>query len=73
MTDADDFASSADRTAQLMRETPPRPGFERVFVPGEIEWNTYDDRIVNGIPTSQAEIGVLATMAQEQGIEPIRG
>lgn len=71
VTDADDFANSAERTAQLMRDTPPRPGFDRVFVPGEIEWNTYDDRIVNGVPTSQAEVGVLAKMAREQGIEPI--
>ena len=71
VTDIDDFAKSADRTAQLMRATPPRPGFERVYVPGEIEWNTYDDRIVNGVPTSQAEIGVLAQMAREHGVEPI--
>ena len=71
VTDIDDFSKSADRTAQLMREIPTRPGFERVFVPGEIEWNTYDDRIVNGVPASSAEVGVLAQMAREQGIEPI--
>ena len=71
VTDIEGFANSAEHTAQLMRDTPPRPGFDRVYVPGEIEWNTYDDRIVNGVPTSQAEVGVLAQMASEQGIDPI--
>ena len=71
VTDAAEFASAADQTAAIVRKTPPRPGFERVFVPGEIEWGTYDDRIVNGIPTSPAEAGVLAQMARGQGIEPI--
>jgi ureidoglycolate dehydrogenase (NAD+) len=71
VTDVGNFTKSAERTAQLMRETPPRPGFDRVYVPGEIEWSTYDDRIVNGIPTSQAEFGVLEQMAQEHGVELI--
>ncbi|MYB17072.1 MAG: Ldh family oxidoreductase [Chloroflexi bacterium] len=71
VTDAADFAATAEQTAAIVRQTPPRPGFDRVYVPGEIEWNTYDDRIVNGIPASQAEISVLAQMASEQGIESI--
>ncbi len=71
VTNADQFAASADGTAELVRATPPRPGFERVYVPGEIEWGTYDDRIVNGIPTSGAELGVLQQMAREHGVSPI--
>ena len=71
VTDADAFGDSVDRTAELVRKTPPRPGFERVFVPGEIEWGTYEDRVANGIPTSDAEVGVLAQMAGAHGIDPI--
>ena len=71
VTDVEGFAESAEHTARLMRDTPPRPGFDRVYVPGEIEWQNYDDRIVNGVPTSPAEIGVLAQMAQDHRVDPI--
>lgn len=71
VADADAFAATADQTAAIVRATPPRPGFDRVYVPGEIEWGTYDDRAANGIPTSPAEIGVLAQMSDEHGVAAI--
>ncbi len=64
------YQEMVDQNAQLMRATPPRPGFSQVFIPGEIEWNTYADRIANGIPTSRAQIGVLGKMASDYGVDP---
>ncbi len=68
MTDYGKYEHVVDENARLMRQTVPRPGFERVFVPGEIEWSTYDDRIDNGIPTSDAELGVLTQMGADHGV-----
>ena len=33
-----------------LKSTPPAPGQERVLVAGQIEWETEQDRRVNGIP-----------------------
>ena len=47
---ADEFKRDMDRLIRELRSTPPVEGQERVYVAGEIEFETAKERTANGIP-----------------------
>ena len=47
---ADEFKRDMDRLIQELKSTPPLDGQERVYVAGEIEFETAAERAVKGIP-----------------------
>ncbi len=46
----DEFLAESEQVAALMAATPPRPGVERVLLPGEPEQITAAERLERGIP-----------------------
>ncbi len=66
----DEFRETVDRHIQLIREIRPRDGFDRVYLPGEIEWRTKEKRLAEGIPFRPEEIEVLAQMGRDNGVQP---
>jgi L-2-hydroxycarboxylate dehydrogenase (NAD+) len=49
-TDLEDFKKMMDDFMVTLRSTPPAPGHERVMIPGQVEWETMQERQAKGIP-----------------------
>jgi LDH2 family malate/lactate/ureidoglycolate dehydrogenase len=64
-TDLEDFKDSIDKTIESWNASEPRPGFDEVYVPGEIEWRRVPDREANGIPVNGALAAKLSDIALE--------
>jgi L-2-hydroxycarboxylate dehydrogenase (NAD+) len=63
-----------DRTADYYkryREVPRIPGVERLFLPGEIEWENFKDRSANGIPLSEAILKTVNDYSDKYNIAPL--
>lgn len=54
--------------ARYMKETPPAPGVEEVFYPGELEWRTEQARRRDGIPIEDATWRSLVQTAERLGL-----
>lgn len=65
----DEFRERMDEIIQLMRSCPSAPGVERIFVPGEIEWETERRRQLEGIPINPTLRTELIALATELGIK----
>jgi LDH2 family malate/lactate/ureidoglycolate dehydrogenase len=67
-TDLDGFRREVDRAVRAVRATRPQRGVGRVYLPGEIEWNTKVERRRSGIPLHEAHAGALAEVAGQLGL-----
>ena len=67
-TDLDIFRDEIDQATRAVRASRPREGVQRVFLPGEIEWNTKQKRLKDGIPLHANHAEALATAATELGV-----
>jgi ureidoglycolate dehydrogenase (NAD+) len=67
-----DFFDSVDRYVQAVRNSPRAPGIERIYVPGEIEFETADARRRDGIPIDPDVIADLNGLAREFALEPVQ-
>ena len=54
-----------DERIRDLRSTTPAPGYERVMVAGQPEWENMQDRKVNGIPLHPTVIEMLKGYAAE--------
>lgn len=64
------LAKFKERVDQIIREVksvPPAPGFKEVFLPGEIEFNTRNERLKNGIPLGEGVLSELIRLGQKYG------
>ncbi|HEY6433683.1 MAG TPA: Ldh family oxidoreductase [Acetobacteraceae bacterium] len=61
------FKQEVAEFAQYLKATPPADGFDRVYYPGEVEWEREQDRRRNGIPIEDATWEVLRKLAAEYG------
>jgi LDH2 family malate/lactate/ureidoglycolate dehydrogenase len=59
-----EFKSRVDELIREIRYCPPAPGFERIYLPGEIEFECHQRRSREGIPLSRALWEKLAEMAR---------
>ncbi len=50
---AEVFRAEVTAFARYIKDTPPAPGFEQVYYPGELEWHTAERR-ARGIPVEEA-------------------
>ena len=57
-----------DNYMTAFRAVPPKPGVEKVLLPGELEYETELDRRKNGIPVSEALIKELNDYSDKIGI-----
>jgi LDH2 family malate/lactate/ureidoglycolate dehydrogenase len=57
-----------DERVRDLRSTTPAPGFKRVMVAGQPEWENLQDRTTNGIPLHPRVIEMLKGYAQKYGV-----
>jgi len=61
------FRKEVTEFAQYLKATPPAAGFDRVYYPGEVEWEREQERRASGIPIEDATWEVLRKLAVEYG------
>jgi LDH2 family malate/lactate/ureidoglycolate dehydrogenase len=64
-----DFHQRMEQIIELMRSCPAAPGVERIFVPGEIEYETARRRSAEGIPINPTLQAELIALAAELGVK----
>ena len=62
------FKREVAEFAAYLKDTPPAQGFERVYYPGEIEYERERERRRDGIPIEDATWEVLRKLATEYGV-----
>lgn len=70
--DPEAFKARMDALIQEIRSNPPAPGTERIYLPGEIEFETEARRRREGVPIGPALWEELAGLGREAGI-PLPG
>jgi len=66
---ADEFKRDMDEWVRFMRDTPRAPGVERVWLPGEKEAVTRQERFEEGIPLGENMMQELRELAQQAGVQ----
>ncbi len=64
------FKAMMDALIDSMHDTPTVPGQERVYVPGEMEYEAVQDRSRNGIPVPPAVVPWIQQTSREANIPP---
>jgi LDH2 family malate/lactate/ureidoglycolate dehydrogenase len=67
--DPDEFRAAMDRTLRTIRDSPKAAGAERVYIAGEKEFDTQDERQRLGIPLLPAVVQMLQRLAAEAGTQ----
>ncbi|OAA57591.1 malate/L-lactate dehydrogenase [Niveomyces insectorum RCEF 264] len=67
----DEFKERMDYLSTRVTESDKAPGVERIYMPGEMEQLTQEDRLKTGIPYVEAEIATLNKEAERVGAAPI--
>ena len=65
------FESMMDEMIKTIHSTPSESIKSPVLVPGDPEWDTYDDRKINGIPVEKGEYAEIVRMAEFVGSDVI--
>jgi len=68
-TDVEGYKEYVDNLIDGLKAQPRAKGFNEIFVPGEPEDKTFDDRSRNGIPLPEGTIRNLWRVAERFGIE----
>ncbi len=63
------FKRRVDEVIRLVRSTPLAPGAERVYLPGEKEHETFQERSRLGVPLHENMLAELKVLAEEAGVE----
>jgi len=66
--DVSHFKSRMDETIRLIRSSPRAPGADRIYLPGEKEHDTRQEREANGIPLNTKMVDELKALAVEAGV-----
>lgn len=64
-----DFFDRIGTQLTAIRNSPRASGVERIYIPGEIEWECELDRQQNGIPIGSATLKALHELAEELGVQ----
>jgi L-2-hydroxycarboxylate dehydrogenase (NAD+) len=65
---AEEFKRDMDRLIRELKSTPPLDGQERVYVAGEIEFETAEERAANGIPLLSSIRDGLKDVGEQLGV-----
>jgi LDH2 family malate/lactate/ureidoglycolate dehydrogenase len=65
---ADEFKKDMDRLIHELRSTPPIEGQERVYVAGEIEFETAEERAERGVPLLPSVLKGLRDVSEQLGV-----
>ena len=66
----EEFKGRVDRMIQNMRQSPKAKGADRIYLPGEKEWERRKEALEQGIELPNDVRANLLAMAREAGIEP---
>lgn len=69
----DEFRTAMDEQSRAVNALPPAAGFAKVQMPGQPEWELFEDRLTNGIAYPSSAIEPLAAMAERLGLEAPAG
>ena len=65
----DRFKDRVDRMIQQLRNSPRAKGSERIYVPGEIEWQKREDYLAHGIPLPELVFESLYQVGHDLGLD----
>jgi len=68
-TDVEGYKEHVDSLIDGLKALPKAEGFSEIFVPGEPEERTYDERVQSGIPLPQGTVSNLRSVADRFDIE----
>jgi ureidoglycolate dehydrogenase (NAD+) len=57
-----------DRLIQALKTTPPMAGQDRVYVAGEIEFETAEERAEQGIPLIRSVLDGIRAVSEQVGV-----
>jgi ureidoglycolate dehydrogenase (NAD+) len=63
------FKYRVDQVIRQIRQSPKAKGSERIYVPGEIEWEKRADALKNGIPLPEQVLADLNNVGQQLGLD----
>jgi ureidoglycolate dehydrogenase (NAD+) len=63
------FKHHVDHVIRQIRQSPKAKGSERIYVPGEMEWEKRADALKNGIPLPEQVLADLNNVGQQLGLE----
>ncbi len=63
------FKRRIDAMILQIRQAPTAKGSDRIYMPGEIEWEKREDALQNGIALPDAVVSSLRQAGEESGIE----
>lgn len=66
--DPAEFKARVEKVIREIRESPKAEGFQRIYIPGEIEAECMARRLEEGIPLSQDVVQKLTAMGEELGV-----
>jgi ureidoglycolate dehydrogenase (NAD+) len=72
-TDIAAYKEQVDRLIDQLKALPKADGVDEILMPGEREERFYAERVKTGIPVPPSTIANLRKLAQELGVEFIRG
>lgn len=72
-TDTDAFKRRVDKLVLRIKNSQKLPGVEEIYLPGEIEFKTEEQRLREGIPVSDLEWKSVLSLAEEMGVSAPRG
>lgn len=65
-----EFKARVDRLIQHIHESPKAKGADRIYLPGEMEWEKRREALTKGIALPDDVWSNLVEMAHEAGIDP---
>ena len=65
----DQFFDEVDEMTRACQDTPPQSGFDRVCLPGELEWQRERDWSEQGIPIHRDHLDLLADIARQLEVQ----
>jgi LDH2 family malate/lactate/ureidoglycolate dehydrogenase len=69
IVDPKDREKELESFSERFHAIPRKQGVDKLYLPGELEWGIYEDRVANGIPVPVNVIKELNSYADEIGIE----
>ena len=64
----EEFSARMEHLVDVIKSTPPAPGYGEVLVAGEPEWRIEADRLANGIPIEEGNWETLCKTAERVGV-----
>ncbi len=67
--DRETFLAGVDAIVQGLRSAPKAAGSDRIFTPGEMEWEHYFEALEYGLKLPEHVFGSLRAMSEELGLD----